>query len=189
MPAPRNSLGQLGGLASGWLSWLRDLLDVIVRRFRCLLFGCGPTVVIALRHADIDLPPASADPPLNGAGLTRAAALVHHLGLSRVTAVFASTFERTQATARPLATQLGTAVQVRPATPTLDLATEILDSHRGETVVVVGHSNTVPQLAADLGAAFPTAPFAESDFDNLLWITVPETGHADVHHLRYGVPT
>ncbi len=169
---------------------LGDLIRALIRRFRCLFFGCSPTVVAILRHADITLPPATNDEPLNSLGLVRAEALVHHMGLAGVRAVFASTFRRTQQTAQPLADHLGLTVEVRPASEAAaaDLAAEIKTDHVGETVVVVSHSNLVPVIVAALGGTW-SGTIGESDFDNLLWVTIPASGRVAVHHLRYGAPT
>jgi broad specificity phosphatase PhoE len=162
----------------------------LFRRLRCVLFPCPPTVVAILRHADITLPPATNDDPLNSLGLVRAEELVHVLGLAGVNAIFASTFRRTQQTATPLTDHLGLTLQVRPANETAatELAAEIKRDHVGETVVVVSHSNLVPVIVSALGGTW-TGSIGEADFDNLLWVTIPASGRVAVHHLRYGAPT
>jgi broad specificity phosphatase PhoE len=47
--------------------------------------------ILLVRHADIDLPPVTADPSLNEAGRQRAVALAHVAGSAGVTTVFTST--------------------------------------------------------------------------------------------------
>ncbi|MEU2032605.1 SixA phosphatase family protein [Nocardia amamiensis] len=167
------------------LAILARNLRIAITRLLCLLTGrCPLTTVILLRHADIDLPPATTDEPLNAAGRARAEDLARVLGDAGVGVIYTSTFRRTQQTAAPLADHIGVAPQVSTAIP-VDLAASILDRDRGRTVVVVGHSNTVPQTIAVLGANW-NGTISEADFDNLFWITVPVIAGARVHHLHYG---
>ena len=77
-----------------------------------------PTV-LAVRHADINLPPADNDPPLNPAGHRRAHALARLVGPAGITAILTSEFTRTQQTVDPLAHQLGLSPQVGPSPPVL----------------------------------------------------------------------
>jgi hypothetical protein len=72
---------------------------------------------------------------------------------TKPTAAYRSLFSRTQQTAEPLAQATGLTINERPlsganlATYADDLAREIR-GHRGETVVVVSHSNTVPAIVS-----------------------------------------
>jgi broad specificity phosphatase PhoE len=58
--------------------------------------------VLLIRHADIDQPATSDDPPLNSAGRERAKALVHVAGTAGIAALFTSSFLRTKQTMAPL---------------------------------------------------------------------------------------
>jgi hypothetical protein len=55
-------------------------------------------------------------------------------------------------------------------------------------VLVVGHSNTVPQIAAELGAPW-AGTIEATEFDHMLWVTIPCAGVRTVHHLQYGATT
>lgn len=162
-------------------------LAAVLRWLLCLIGRCPPTTVVLLRHADVALPPSTNDDPLNASGQARATTLVHVLGQAGVDAIYASPFQRTQQTAEPLAGHAGLSTRVWAASPA-DLAAEILEDHRGRTTVVVGHSNTVPQVIAALGASW-TGTIAADEFDNLFWVTVPHNGQKRVHHLHYGAVT
>ena len=81
-----------------------------------------------------------------------------------------------------------------PPTASLHWAAELraclavcLAKHRGQTVVVVGHSNTVPDIVAALGAARPPA-ICDAEYDNLYVVRVPVAGAATVERRRYGAP-
>lgn len=148
----------------------------------------GQVTVLAVRHADIDQPAASADPPLNAAGRRRATALAHVAGSSAVGTIFTSTLTRTKATAEPLARRLG--LQPREVPGTAELAEQVRSGELGEVVMIAGHSNTVPEMIHALGV--PSAPaIGEREFDNLFVVTVVVAdGTAALVRLRYGaIPT
>ena len=150
----------------------------------------GTTTVVLVRHAEKAAEPA-ADPPLTAAGEARAQALVNAVADMPVHAILSTDFARTRATAAPLAARLGLVpelVDARARDHARLVAEGILAHHRGETVVVVGHSNTVPDIVAALGAPKPTA-ICDSEYDNLYVVRVPATGAATVERRHYGVPS
>jgi phosphohistidine phosphatase SixA len=139
--------------------------------------------VLAVRHADIDLPPGSADPDLNAAGRARADALSHVVERSGVSTIFTSEFARTQQTVEPSARELGLVPRLAP--PAATLARDALAGRFGEVLLVSGHSNTVPMILAALGATSPPV-IGEREFDNLFVLTTNSGDGAQLVHLRYG---
>jgi broad specificity phosphatase PhoE len=149
-----------------------------------------PTTVIVVRHAEKAAEPA-ADPPLNGAGLVRAASLAQMVRDMGVEAVITTQFARTRSTAAPLLESLkltGEVVDARAPMHAKLVADSVMMKHRGQTVLVVGHSNTVPDIIAALGAPNP-GPICDDGYDNLFIVTVPSSGSATVARLHYGVTT
>ena len=142
--------------------------------------------VLFTRHADIDLPPASSDPELNAAGAARAEELARVVGSAPVASVFTSTLRRTKLTAAPLAARLG--LRSREVPPAAELAHGVLAGELGAVVIVVGHSNTVPQLIAALGVTTPPT-IDDHEFDNLYLVTVADSGEASLLALKYGEPS
>lgn len=139
--------------------------------------------VLAVRHADIDLPPRSADPELNAAGRVRAEVVASMIGESGIGSLFISEFIRTQQTAEPLARQLG--LLPRPTPPAATLAQSARSGELGAVVFVAGHSNTVPAILAALGAT-PVPVVGEREFDNLFVLTTQPDDRAVLLNLRYG---
>jgi|SRR5215207_4208676 len=137
--------------------------------------------VLAVRHADIDLPPASDDPGLNAAGRARAGALVHLVRSSGVGAVFHSQFARTQQTVAPAARVLGLDPRLTPSAAAF--AQDALSGDPEAVVLVAGHSDTIPAILVALGAT-PAPAIGEREFDNLFVLTT--RGGAHLLHLRYG---
>ncbi|MGH3879364.1 MAG: phosphoglycerate mutase family protein [Actinophytocola sp.] len=139
--------------------------------------------VLFTRHADIDLPPTSSDPELNAAGAARAEELAHVVHTAQVASVFTSTLRRTKLTAAPPAARLGLRPAVAP--PAAELARRVLAGELGAVVLVVGHSNTVPEMIAALGVTAPPT-IGEREFDNLFVVTVADSGEASSLALKYG---
>jgi broad specificity phosphatase PhoE len=136
--------------------------------------------ILLVRHADIDLPPVSADPPLNEAGRRRAEALAHLAGPAGVTTVFCSSFRRTRETVEPLK------IPAREMPAPEVVAREALAGEYGPVVLIAGHSNTVPQVIAALGAPPPVIP--ETQFDNLFIVSAAGPGgEAGLLTLKYAI--
>ena len=139
--------------------------------------------VLLVRHADIDLPPATDDDPLNEAGRARAEALARLLVQAGVSTVFTSTFRRTKETVEPVLKDLGTAARLMPAPATV--ARKARAGELGAVVMIAGHSNTVPDVIAALGVPSPPV-IGETQFDNLFVVTVTEPAGAGLLALKYG---
>ena len=153
------------------------------------------TTVFLVRHAEkADVP--GSDPPLSERGRARAEALARLLQSAGVKAVFTSQFQRTQLTAEPLAKRLGVSSAVVPLAVKTSNPREVteesireltkrVEAHAGGAVLIVGHSNSVPDVIRALGGdAVPKID--ESSFDDLFVVTVYANGRAKVVHLKYG---
>jgi phosphohistidine phosphatase SixA len=155
----------------------------------------APRTVILLRHAEkADDDPR--DPTLSAAGAERAEALARLLARARPARLIASEFRRTQATLAPLAEDLGLRVETIAAGKADELVRAVDAADPGTTLVIAGHSNTVPLIAARLGAPLPDLEagkdgpvLREGEHDRVFVLTLPprESGAAPaVLELRYG---
>ncbi len=128
-----------------------------------------PTVFI-VRHAErADAAPGASammasDPDLSDAGRARAAALDVMLRDVPLSAIFVTQYKRTQQTAAPTAARQKVTATTVPSSDTAALV-EKLKAATGH-ILVVGHSNSVPDIVKALGG---TAEFtiADDEFDNL----------------------
>ena len=144
------------------------------------------TTIILVRHAEKAAEPAT-DPGLTSAGVARAEALVELLKDAGISAVVSTQYQRTRLTAAPIAAKLGLTTEIIDARATpRATADSILARHRGQTVLVVGHSNTVPAMVAALGAPQP-AEICDAGYDNLFVVTVPAAGTPTVTRMHFGV--
>lgn len=112
-------------------------------------------------------PTMATDPDLSQAGRARAESLALALRDAKITAIYVTKYKRTQQTAAPLARALGLTVNI----VTADAAAVVkqLDAAKGN-VLVVGHSNTVPDVIKGLGVAAPVT-IGDDEFDNLFIVT------------------
>jgi broad specificity phosphatase PhoE len=146
------------------------------------------TTVIVVRHAEKAAEPA-ADPALTATGSARANALLDLVRDAGVQAVITTQFQRTRLTAAPVASALGLTTEIvdaRAPQHAKAVADSVLMKHRGQTVLVVGHSNTVPDIVAALGAPRPAA-ICDDGYDNAYIVTVPASGTASVARIHYGM--
>lgn len=142
------------------------------------------TTIILVRHAEKG---SGQNPPLTDQGHARAGALAHALESAGVQAIFVSEFLRTQQTADSAALHLGLTPEILPAASTDELVDRIKTEHGGQVVLVVGHSDTVPQIIAGLGIAVPPV-IPDSEFDNFFIVHRHRFGPVHLTHLRYGAP-
>lgn len=155
----------------------------------------GVTTVYLVRHAEKDTTPPD-DPPLTEAGKARAQELARVLSQSNIKVVISSQYARTRQTAEPLAKRLSVEIAALPLR--MDMARpreispasikEIVDkihTAAGGAVLVVGHSNTVPEVIKALGGdSVPVID--EKEFDDLFVVTVFARNKAKVARLKYG---
>lgn len=141
--------------------------------------------IIVIRHAERT--GAGSDPVLSPAGLVRADLLAHMLQDAGLTGVFVTQFQRSVQTGTPAATGAGLVVTPYQATDAAGLAAAISAGHRGGTVLVVAHSNTVDDIATALGVA-RVGELAEDQFDRMFVITRRWCGNS-LLRLRYGAST
>ena len=164
----------------------RQLVGALFLDLALLPFGAGcgvPMTVYLVRHAEKQAAGPGAkpdkDPPLSAAGQKRALALVSAMAGVELAAVFATQFKRTQQTVEPLAKARGLTVEIVDARDTPGLA-ERVRGLSGKAVLVAGHSNTVPEVAAALGASDPFA--IEDDAFGDLFVLEPRTGWVSRGH-------
>jgi phosphohistidine phosphatase SixA len=136
-------------------------------------------MVILVRHAE--RVSSGEDPGLSAAGKRRAGVLATMLADADVSAIFTSTFRRTKETAAPLAQKTGLAPRVIDD----DVATaktEIIGG--GSRVVVIGHSDTVPEFIHALGGP-SDVQIEDDEFDRMFVLSRSASGAASLLRMRY----
>lgn len=169
-----------------WLAWWALLFPPLVPAAAPV---GADTVVVLVRHAEkaADDPK---DPTLSPAGQARAQALLAVLAHAPPSHAYATQFRRTQLTAAPAAHASGAEVQVLTATADTAadskvLVDDLLAHWRGRTVLVVGHSNTVPALVEALSGQ-AIAALSDGDYDRLYIVSIGADGSKRLVQSRYG---
>jgi len=150
------------------------------------------TTIILVRHAEKQA--ESGDPSLSNDGRARAEALARTLADAGVTGLSATPYRRTQQTLEPLAGQKSLDIEVQPvdlSSPEAyahDLVAGLLETYAGGTVVVAGHSNTVPLLLGALGVAEPRS-IGDDEYDDLFVVQVVAGKTPLLLQLHYGEPS
>ena len=130
-----------------------------------------PSVIYLVRHGEKAA--EGKDPDLTEQGKARAeniATILHRAGIANI---YSSTTKRTKQTAQPLAVRSGLEVQTYdPSAP--KALVEKVKAQNG-AVLVVGHSNTLPELVRLFGGT-PGADIADKEYDRLYQLLVAPGG-------------
>lgn len=130
--------------------------------------GTDTRTIYLVRHAETD-GPSTDNPDLSATGQARAERLAGMIG--KADAVYSTDLRRTQQTAAPTAARSSVSVQsYRPG------GTNFITETEG-TILVVGHSNTIPGLVNALTGTSEHADIDESNYGNLY---VVKGGRAEV---------
>lgn len=150
------------------------------------------TTLVFVRHAEKATLP-DGDPGLTPAGTQRALELARVLDsvdvVAGVDAVYVSQYRRTAETARPLLSQVGIEARVFDLDDVEGSVNDIVLKHKGKIVLIVGHSDTIAPMIAELGGSKKIPQIAESEYDNLYIVTIPWFGKVKTLRLKFGVPS
>jgi phosphohistidine phosphatase SixA len=122
----------------------------------------GGPVYYVMRH--LNTPAGERDPDLTEEGRRAADQLAGWFHTDRPAAIYVSDYRRTRQTAAPLAARLGLTPIVYDPADTPRLVARVRTGPL--PALVIGHSNTVPEVIAALGGT-PPAPLVHEDFGDI----------------------
>jgi broad specificity phosphatase PhoE len=138
------------------------------------------TVLVVVRHGEkVDESP---DAELSDAGRIRARALAAILKDAGIEAVYSTDYARTRDTARPTADAISKPVEIYDGDGLEPFAQNL--RARGVRALVVGHSDTTPELVKLLGGE-PGSPIASDEYDRLYILTLSAGGKTSTTLLRF----
>ena len=120
--------------------------------------------LFVVRHAEKAEGGDAKDPDLSEQGRARATRLAEMLRDAGITSIFVTELKRTQQTAEPLAKAAHAPVEIVTAKDPAALVAKV--TAKKESALIVGHSNTVPEIIKLLGVQI-TVSLRETDYDNL----------------------
>lgn len=140
--------------------------------------------IILVRHAERSSG-MSADANLSPAGEKRAQELSQVLKDAKIQRIYVTEVRRTQQTAAPTAVRLHLKPIVISQKDTGALVGELRRLGGDETVLVVGHADTLPGIIERLGGG-RTPAFRDDEYDRLTVLVTTGGDKARVLLLRYG---
>jgi broad specificity phosphatase PhoE len=147
-------------------------------------FEAGAPILFLVRHAEKG---DGADPPLTEAGQRRAQTLARMLAESGIGHIHSTDYVRTLETAAPVAERLGLEIRIYDPARLQELADSLL--REGGRHLVVGHSNTTPDLVALLGGEPGDAIEDAWEYDRLYLVIPDSHGKTSEVLMRYGAPS
>jgi broad specificity phosphatase PhoE len=145
----------------------------------------GVKTVIVVRHAEAEATQPGGDPTLTTDGRTRAVELARVLGDTSLRSVYTTHYQRNLLTAEPLPHHAGEKPTVIDDVPGTLKA--LRAEPWGATALVIGHSNTVPELIRGLTGQ-PLPANEPIIFDRMWIVTLTRDGTASLLRLHYGAP-
>jgi broad specificity phosphatase PhoE len=168
---PVAARGELGDEAAqpSLLEQPMPIARLAVAALLLILAGCAYMAPVqpaatfyVMRH--LHTPAGATDPDLTAEGQRQAQLLANHFANEPPATIFVSNTKRAQQTAAPLAARLGITPITYDPRDTAGLLSEMVKEP--PPVLVIGHSNTVPDIVAGLGGARP-APLTHEDFGDI----------------------
>jgi phosphohistidine phosphatase SixA len=179
----------------------RRLLGFALALAGATALGCGPScncngprpeaaevTVYIIRHAEKQSaqPMATAkdeDPPLSPEGQLRAMGLVEDIPVRELDAIYVTKTKRSYDTASAVIALTGIEPIYYPPRDVDGLVARVRKRH-GESVLVVGHSNTIPALLRGLGVQEPIE-IPEDQYGDL-WVVTVGPGGTTLETRRFG---
>lgn len=127
----------------------------------------GPSFYV-MRHLHTSA--GESDPGLSAEGLSQARRLADWFASDPPATIYVSTTRRAQQSAAPLAAKLGIVLKLYDPADTPGLVAEVMKEPG--TILIVGHSNSVPDIVEQLGGARP-APLTHEDFGDIWHVEGP----------------
>jgi broad specificity phosphatase PhoE len=143
------------------------------------------TVIYIVRHAEKSSNHPS-DPDLSLTGIARAAVLKDSLAGKNIAAVYATNYKRTQQTGQPTASARNLTISTYDAGNISAVAAKVLKDNLNQTILIVGHSNTVLETIEAFNATRPISVINDSEYNYLFKLTLKENKAPVVEVKRYG---
>lgn len=129
------------------------------------------TTFYLVRHAEKDTSVAE-NPPLTEIGVQRAKSFAVFFEDKNVETVYSTNYKRTKSTAK--FTAESNTVDIQYYEPGALYSESFLEKHKGETVLIVGHSNTIPALVNKMLGEKRFDMIPEKEYDHLYIVTIKD---------------
>lgn len=145
------------------------------------------TTFICVRHTEKQS--ESDDPELTQLGVNRANDLSNLLANIPIDAIYSSDYRRTKMTAMPTSRRKKIKISLYDPSELESFADELWSKHKEKTVLVVGHSNTTPQLTNYLCKNSTYGDISHDEYDQIYVVAESRSGELSHHVIEYGLPS
>lgn len=163
---------------------MRKAVVVILALFALSAVAQNNGKIFAVRHAEKQS--SDKDTPLSDLGKSRAECLGQTLKDAHITAVFTTQYTRTKQTAEPTAREANVKPTALDASSNDEVVKQARAAAQSGNVLIVGHSNTVPDIVAALGAPKPT--IADDAYDLLFIVDESSPQRLTILHYCPNLP-
>lgn len=145
-------------------------------------------VLILVKHAETQAG-GGTNPVLSADGQIRANELARLLQNVELDAIYSTNLSRTIGTANPSSIDQGIPIDIYDGFDMPGFEEQVKAQHKGQTILVSGHSDTTPDLLNLLTNSNDYELFPENGFDRLFFVSLNSLDEASVVFIEYGVDT
>ncbi|QCK14223.1 SixA phosphatase family protein [Mangrovivirga cuniculi] len=143
-----------------------------------------PTIIFLTRHAEKDT--LNKDPELSKIGIKRVKTLTSMLKNIEFDAIYSTDYKRTIQTVKPLADLNSLVImQYEPSPSNENFSAKLKEDEKGNTILVSGHSNTIPFLINELIGEDRFQQFEDDQYGDLFMVLLDGE---KVKILQYYIP-
>lgn len=141
------------------------------------------TTVILIRHVE-KVKDGSKNPDLTEEGKNRAIRFRNLFQNAEIAEIYSTNYTRTLESVRPIADKM--ALEVKKYDPAdKNFINTILANHKNKTILVCGHTNTVPDLVNQLIGKEKYSELNENEYGKIYIVNLSSTSIAKVIELSY----
>ena len=142
-----------------------------------LIFSCAVSAetftLYLIRHAEKDLTQKT-DPNLTDKGRQTALKLKNFLSNQSLSSIYSTNYKRTLNTAKPISDLKKLSIKNYDPASLKTLAEQLIDKQ--QNALIVGHSNTTPELVGLLGGI--SNPIAEDEYGEVFILTIDSSNQS-----------
>jgi broad specificity phosphatase PhoE len=134
------------------------------------------TTFYLIRHAE-KVDSDGLDPDLSKAGKERVVRYIDYFKTIKLDSIYTTNFKRTSQTANPIALTKG--IEPIIYNPNKIDFINFIKKHKGQTVLIVGHSNTTPKFVNKLIGSMKYSQILEGNYANIYKVIITKEGTFD----------
>lgn len=165
------------------MRWLKYFIFGVLAGWSLAGWSQDLTTIILVRHAEKEAD-GTEDPSLTAQGKRRAEHLAFLLNSQPLEVIYSTRFSRNTSTIYPIAQLKGVVTKIYEPHEE-GFIKDLLKKHHGKSVLVCGHSNTVPRMVNQLIGEERYADLEEDDYGNIFIVTVARLGYGTVTIINY----